>query len=109
MHGLIRYRSDSEDLLYRSFQAVLAALAERKARATPGLSVTVMAGLLLVAGGEEAVAAFVARLERLGVVGAVQVEVDRGEEEASELREYVLDRTDAASVVATAVRGPAGG
>ena len=38
MHGLIRFRSDSEDLLVRSFQAAVAALAEREARATPGLS-----------------------------------------------------------------------
>lgn len=108
MHGLIRFRSDNEDLLVRSFQAALAALAEREARAIPGLSVSVMAGLLLVAGGEGAVAAFVARLEGLGVVGAVVVEVDGGEQESQDFREYILDRTDAVSVVATPVRGPAG-
>jgi hypothetical protein len=54
----------------------LAALAEREARATPGLSVSIMAGLLLITGGEEPMAALVAQLQRLGIVGAVVVDVE---------------------------------
>jgi hypothetical protein len=107
MHGLIRYRSDNEDLLVRTFQSATAALAEREARTTPGLNVSVMAGLLLVAGGEEAVAAFLVRLERLGVCGAVEVEVEGNEQEAEDFREYILDRTDAVSVITHPVQGPA--
>ena len=53
-------------------------------------------------------AAFLDLLEGLGVVGAVVVEVDGGEEQSQDFREYILDRTDAVRVIATPVRGAAG-
>lgn len=106
MHGTILFRTDSDDLLVRSIQSVTAAIAEREAGHVPGLNASSMAGQLIVQGDEDAVAAFLARLERLGVVGAVTVEVAGTEKDAEDMRDFILDRTDEVSVVCVPVQPP---
>ncbi len=62
--------------------------------------------MLLVQGDENAPAAFVARLEQLGVVGPVVVEVEGDQEAAQDLREFVRGRTDNVAVVCVPVQPP---
>lgn len=106
MHATIRFRTDSDDHLVRTFQSITAAIAGREAGHVPGLNASAMAGQLLVQGDEDAVAAFLARLERLGVAGAVAVEVVGTEENAEDMRDFILDRTDNVPVVCVPVQPP---
>jgi hypothetical protein len=106
MHGTIRFRTDSDDLLVRTHQSITAAIAGREAGLVPGLNASTMAGQLIVQGDEDAVAAFLARLERLGVVGAVAVEVVGTDEDAEDMRDFILDRTDDVAVVCVPVQQP---
>ena len=55
MHGTIRFRTDSDDLLVRTHQSITAAIAEREAAVLPGLNASTMAGQLIVQGDEDAV------------------------------------------------------
>jgi 6-pyruvoyltetrahydropterin/6-carboxytetrahydropterin synthase len=109
MHGLLRFRPSSDDLLVRTHQSATAALAEREARQVAGLNVSSAAGLLIVQGDENALAALIARLEAAGVYAPVGVEVFGTDEEAEDMAEFIRDRTDSVVVVAAAVQPPQAG
>ena len=106
MHGLIRFSTNSDDLLVRSLLSIISAIAEREARTLGGLNVATMAGQLLIQGDEAAIAALVARLEQLGVDGPVTVEVEGDAEQADDFAEYVRDRTDNVTVIGVPVQPP---
>ncbi len=108
MHGLLRFSASSDDLLVRTHQSATAALAEREARQVAGLNVSSAAGLLIVQGDENALAALAARLEAAGVYGPVRVEVFGTDQEAEDVAEFIRDRTDSVGVLAAAVQPPAG-
>lgn len=106
MHGTIRFRTDSDDLVVRTHQSITAAIAGREAGHVPGLNASTLAGQFIVQGDEDAVAALLPRLERLGVAGAVAVEVVGTEEDAEDMRDFILDRTDNVPVVCVPVQPP---
>jgi len=107
MHGLIRFSTNSDDLLVRSLLSIISAIAEREARTLGGLNVATMAGQLLIQGNEVAVAALVDRLEQLGVYSPVTVEVNGDREDAENYAEFVRERTDAVAVICVPVQPPA--
>jgi hypothetical protein len=106
MNCTIRFPADSEDLLVRTQQAANAAVAEREARQVAGLAASMTAGVLVLQGDEDALSQVLARLERLGVFGAVRVEVAGDDEAAQGVQDRILDRTDSVGVLAVAVPPP---
>jgi len=104
MHGLIRFSTNSDDLLVRSLLSIISAIAEREARTLGGLNVATMAGQLLIQGDEAAIAALVTRLEEVGVYGPLVVEGDAVQ--ADDFAEYVRDRTDNVTVIGVPVQPP---